>query len=155
MSVAPVLRKFCAVTALTAIGTSDSAWLRRVAVMMMLPVSTGCCSRAWLETAGGCFATPWVGGAVVGLPDSVLGGCVCANAGVAKTVRPAESSHADLRIMFLSPSGVNARSLETLIFMQGQRKRLRSRNDENAAVLQQFCNTGVSKDWKDPASGPG
>jgi len=46
MSVAPVLRRFSAVTALTAIGTSDKAWLRRVAVMTMSPVSTGCCSRA-------------------------------------------------------------------------------------------------------------
>src|SRR5947209_16180402 len=121
MSVAPVLRKFCAVTALTAIGTSDNAWLRRVAVMMMLPVSTGCCSRAWFDTAGGCFATPCVGGAVVGLPDSVLGGCVCANAGDAKTVRTAESTHADFRIMSLSPSRVDARSLPTPTVMQGQR----------------------------------
>ena len=41
-----------AVTALTAIGTSDSAWLRRVAVMMMLPVSTGCCSLRLIVDGG-------------------------------------------------------------------------------------------------------
>ena len=43
MSVAPEYSSCWAVTALTAIGTSDSAWLRRVAVMTMLLVSTGCC----------------------------------------------------------------------------------------------------------------
>jgi hypothetical protein len=46
-SVAPVYCSCWAVTALTAIGTSDSAWLRRVAVMTMSAVSTGCCWRAW------------------------------------------------------------------------------------------------------------
>ena len=46
MSVAPVYRSVCAVTALTAIGTSDSASFRRVAVITMSPVSTGCCCRA-------------------------------------------------------------------------------------------------------------
>src|SRR3954447_13938238 len=72
MSLAPVYSRVWAVTALTAMGTSDKASLRRVAVMTMSLVSTGCGDVACFETAGGCFATPWVGGAVVGLPDSVL-----------------------------------------------------------------------------------
>ena len=42
MSVAPVYCKVFAVTALTAIGTSDSASLRRVAVITMSPVFSGC-----------------------------------------------------------------------------------------------------------------
>jgi hypothetical protein len=49
------------VTALTAIGTSDSAWLRRVAVTMMSPVSTGCRSNAELSTAALVAVEPYVG----------------------------------------------------------------------------------------------
>src|SRR5438270_5196679 len=106
MSVAPVFRRFSAVTALTAIGTSDRAWLRRVAVMMMLPVSTGCCSRAWFWTAAGWAVEPCVGGAVVGFPLSVLGGTfVWANAGVATTNRLVDTSKADLRIIYSLPLG--------------------------------------------------
>src|SRR5947209_1827616 len=104
MSVAPVLRRFSAVTALTAIGTSESAWFRRVAVMMMLPVSTGCRSSAWFWTAAPCAVDPCVGGAVVGLPLSVLGGTLLwAKTGVATAIRPADAKKADLRIMLLSP----------------------------------------------------
>src|ERR1043165_4567980 len=47
MSDAPEYLRFCAVTALTAIGTSERAWLRRVAVMTLPPVSTGWRCPPW------------------------------------------------------------------------------------------------------------
>src|SRR6476646_1385533 len=142
MSVAPVYWSCFAVTALTAIGTSESAWLRRVAVMTISPVFTGC-SRAW-----SCAAAPSVApgvGCAVCLSVSVLETAVCANAGVATAKMPADSSHADLRIICLSPSGARTPApRKRLTTIRNQRKRLRGRNDVNAVVLKQFGNSGVS-----------
>src|SRR4051794_8317615 len=64
-------------------------------------VSTGCCSRA-LSCAAAPSVAPGVGLAAC-LSVSVLEVAVWANAGVATATRPAESSHADLRIMSVSP----------------------------------------------------
>jgi hypothetical protein len=101
MSVAPVYSRVSAVTALTAIGTSDNASLRRVAVMTMSLVSTGCGSTAWSETAAASAVAPSVGCAAP-LSVSVLDcDVVWPNAGAARMNRPAESSHEDLRIISL------------------------------------------------------
>ena len=133
-----------AVTALTAIGTSDSAWLRRVAVMTMSPVSTGCCSRAWSWTAAASAVAPAVGCAV------------CLSVSVSVTLRsaqmpesrgrtsPAESSHADLRIMFLSPSGATRpvwREANPESRSKGSDATWRARNNAAAAaaIWQQQC----------------
>jgi len=144
MSVAPVYSRVWAVTALTAIGTSDSASLRRVAVMTILLVSTGCCSRAWSCTAAASAVAPCVGCAAL-LSVSVFEVAVWANAGLATATRPAESSHADLRIISLSPSGLEPGRGARLMRMPAQRKRLRSGRGHNDLPLQQFGNSSVSK----------
>src|SRR3982751_548459 len=64
-------------------------------------VSTGCASRAWSWVAAPSVA-PGVGWAAC-LSVSVVDCEVCANAGVAATTIAADSSHADLRIMFSLP----------------------------------------------------
>jgi hypothetical protein len=62
------------VTALTARGTSDSAWLRRVAVMTMSLVSTGWFSSARLSTAALVAVAPSVGVALDWVVSGVVGG---------------------------------------------------------------------------------
>ena len=83
-----------AVTAETARGTSDSAWLRRVAVTTMSPVST-CAVVAVpvVETAEPSAVEP-----PAGLAALASVSVVCAETGAASANSPAESSHMDLRI---------------------------------------------------------
>src|SRR5215213_2401424 len=103
MSLAPVYSSCWAVTALTAIGTSDSAWLRRVAVITMSLLSTGCCSRAWSWTAAPSVALSvgWADPLSVSVLDCDV---LWPTAGDANVTIAAESSHTDLRIC-LSPVG--------------------------------------------------
>jgi hypothetical protein len=132
------------VTALTAIGTSDSARLRRVAVMMMSPAVAGCCCTPCLCTAAPSVAL--LGCCAVCLSVSVVDCEVgWASAGVATAKTPAESSHADLRIIMCLPS------MRRLPSKRVEEKRLRSRNDNKAARLKQFGNSNVSSASRLPA----
>src|SRR5918993_251139 len=100
MSLAPEFWSVSAVTAETASGTSDSASLRRVAVTtisLVSPPVSG--STSWLSTAAPSAVAPWVGSAA---PASVS--VSWAYAGIDSAIRPAESSHVDLRILNLPVS---------------------------------------------------
>ena len=77
------------------------------------------------------------------LSVSVLETAVWANAGVVSETRPAEISHADLRIMSLSPAGASARSAERLMPI-GKREAIASAQRCNPAALKQFGNSSVS-----------
>ena len=96
----------------------NERWLRSLLGLAIV----GCAGlAAW---TGGCgralwwAAAPWVAlgvGCAACLSVSVVDVAVWPSAGLARTNTPAESSHADLRIISLSPSGTQARSKETLI----------------------------------------
>ena len=96
MSLMPEFSSVSAVTALTASGTSLSASLRRVAVTMMSPLSTGAVDCAVSATAAASAVAPSVGVAAP-LSVSVLG-AVCAIAVVEMANKPADSSQMDLRM---------------------------------------------------------
>ncbi len=93
-------------TALTAIGTSERAWLRRVAVITMSPVLAGCVSVAWSWTAAPSVA-PGVGWAELLSVSVVDCDVLWPMAGDANVTNAADSSHTDLRMSF-SPVGASS-----------------------------------------------
>ena len=123
---APLFCSVSAVTALTAIGTSDSAWLRRVAVITMSPVSTGCRSRRLVVDRG------VGGGRAFGRSSVATGSYQASSAAGPSAPAPtpalrsqpssAPSSHTDLRFMIFSPL-LSARAPEREANSEQQRRK--------------------------------